>query len=282
MLDAKPEFDDEEDLDEPIPNFVDDEKQEPIIKELDPPKAFDLPKGVLRQGDSFLVHPASLLHRIAQGENLHPISRAAFFITVVMGAAYGAVMGGSNWLQGSPIPWGTEFLIMLSTAVKVPCLFLITLAIVVPPIYVSSTFVGAKVKFDQMVALLLVSLAVTATTLASMASVAFFFSITTTSYTFIKVLHVTFFAYAGLAGLTYLTRGFNRIVGTKQGNSPMGLFTAWLLLYMFVGTQLAWVMRPFVGEPNMQFTLFRPREGNFYENMWTSFWSLIEFGPILD
>ncbi len=241
-----------------------------------PPEPFALPKGVLRQGDSFLVNPDGLLDRIAKGEDLHPISRSAFFITIVMGAAYGAVMGGSNWLQGSAIPWGTEFMIMLSTAVKVPVLFLVTLAIVVPPIYVSSTFVGARVRFDQMTALLLVSLAVTSTTLASMASVAFFFSITTTTYTFIKVLHVVFFAYAGLAGLSYLMRGFNQAIAKKHRKNNGWLFTAWLFLYMFVGTQLAWVMRPFVGAPNMEFTLFRPREGNFYENMYWSFIELLD------
>ena len=78
---------------------------------------------------------------------------------------------------------------------------LLTLAIVLPPIYVSNAFVGAQLLFRQMLAMLLGSVAITVTVLSSMATVAFFFALTSRSYDFIKLLHVLFFAYAGLTGL---------------------------------------------------------------------------------
>lgn len=239
-------------------------------------EAYTLPRGFLRQSDSFLTSPRGVLDRIVLGNDLHALSRAAFFVTVAMSAFYGIVMGGTNFFQGSAHAFSTEFVIMVATAVKVPCLFLITLAIVVPPVYVSSTFAGARVRFDQMVALLLVSIAVTATVLASMGSVALFFSITTRSYAFIKVLHVAFFAYAGVAGLSYLIRGYGMIINENEARPNPLLFPAWLLLYMFVGTQLAWVMRPFVGNPGMEFQLFRPFTGNFYENVWASIVEVVQ------
>jgi hypothetical protein len=37
---------------------------------------------------------------------------------------------------------------------------------------------------------------------------------------------------------------------------------------------MAWVLRPFVGNPNQPFTWFRPRRGNFFEAVVTALQSL--------
>ena len=42
------------------------------------------------------------------------------------------------------------------------------------------------------------------------------------------------------------------------------LIKAWLFLYGFVGSQLGWTLRPFVGSPDEPFALFREIESNFY------------------
>jgi hypothetical protein len=42
------------------------------------------------------------------------------------------------------------------------------------------------------------------------------------------------------------------------------LLYLWLLLYAFVGTQLGWTLRPFFGDPDKAFVLFRAIDGNFY------------------
>jgi hypothetical protein len=47
----------------------------------------------------------------------------------------------------------------------------------------------------------------------------------------------------------------------------MTLIRIWVLLFGFVGTQLAWTLRPFVGEPDHDFEIFRSIEGNFYVNI---------------
>jgi hypothetical protein len=45
----------------------------------------------------------------------------------------------------------------------------------------------------------------------------------------------------------------------------------WIVIFGFVGTQMAWSLRPFVGSPELGFELFREgREGNFYKAVWTS------------
>jgi hypothetical protein len=37
-----------------------------------------------------------------------------------------------------------------------------------------------------------------------------------------------------------------------------------LVLYGLVGAQMGWVLRPFIGDPEQAFTLFRAREANFF------------------
>jgi hypothetical protein len=44
----------------------------------------------------------------------------------------------------------------------------------------------------------------------------------------------------------------------------MTLLYIWILLFGFVGTQLAWTLRPFFGSPGMKFSLYREINGNFY------------------
>jgi hypothetical protein len=44
----------------------------------------------------------------------------------------------------------------------------------------------------------------------------------------------------------------------------MTLLYIWILLFGFVGTQLAWTLRPFFGSPGRPFSLYRQIDGNFY------------------
>jgi hypothetical protein len=44
----------------------------------------------------------------------------------------------------------------------------------------------------------------------------------------------------------------------------MTLLNIWILLFGFVGTQLAWTLRPFFGSPGEPFEIFRDINGTFY------------------
>ncbi|MER6594616.1 hypothetical protein ABT214_22750, partial [Micromonospora purpureochromogenes] len=67
--------------------------------------------------------------------------------------------------------------------------------------------------------------------------------------------------YAG-AGRPWATPPVRR--GESERPASMTLLYVWILLFGFVGTQLAWTLRPFVGSPGEDFALFRSIEGNFY------------------
>jgi len=225
------------------------------------------PKGFWRRIDYLLHHPHHITESLKQDVGLWQLAGIFFLISLAMSLLYGGVMGATNLLQGSGMSIGDKCLMIVSSALKVPVLYLVTLAIVFPPVYVSNAFVGARLSIRQMLALVLWALAVTVTVLASMATVAAFFSLTSRSYSFIKLLHVGVFAYAGLAGLSCLIRTLQRLLPTGMKTTPRPLLALWLILYIFVGTQMAWVLRPFVGSPNMRFQVFRPRQGNFYESV---------------
>jgi hypothetical protein len=49
--------------------------------------------------------------------------------------------------------------------------------------------------------------------------------------------------------------------------ASMILLYVWILLFGFVGTQLAWTLRPFFGSPTKPFELFRDIEGTFYSDI---------------
>jgi hypothetical protein len=42
------------------------------------------------------------------------------------------------------------------------------------------------------------------------------------------------------------------------------VFRIWVIVFALVGAQMEWVLRPFIGSPNLPFTWFRGRESNFF------------------
>jgi len=55
--------------------------------------------------------------------------------------------------------------------------------------------------------------------------------------------------------------GYLTVRSGNEYNSK--IVRAWTLIYIFVGTQLAWILRPFIGDPG-SFAWFRHIGGNFY------------------
>ncbi len=52
-----------------------------------------------------------------------------------------------------------------------------------------------------------------------------------------------------------------------ERSGSMTLLYIWILLFGFVGTQLAWTLRPFFGDPGQPFSLFRHIDGTFYADI---------------
>ncbi|MFC3503966.1 hypothetical protein ACFOOK_23765 [Micromonospora krabiensis] len=293
-------------------------------------------------------------------------------------ACYGAVLGAFH-----------SVLMALTSAIKLPLLFLITLAICLPTLYLFNLVFGARLSVRQSLALVMVAITVTAMLAVAFAPISLFFLITAPDYGFFKLLNVAILTLSAIVGLRFLTGGMQvlnqhgllspatssaapatvapaavaapaastvpaaepaavpvgatangaapvaagaapatpaaatadatapapatadatapapaaavaapvpaqhvpalvgaHVTGPYRGGYPAGqrpwatppnrhddpgqrptsmtLLYIWILLFGFVGTQLAWTLRPFFGDPGQDFALFRSIDGNFY------------------
>lgn len=182
-------------------------------------------------------------------------------IIFVLSAFHGLTMGVSS-----------GFLQMLSAALKVPVLYLATLAVCFPMLYVVNVIMGSRLSFLQTLALILLAMALNAILLAACSPIALFFSITGSGYHFLKLLHVAIFAFSGAWGMMGLWRGLDAMCETSDlyPRQAVRILQIWIVIFAFVGTQMAWSLRPFIGAPSMGFQVFREQESNFYQGVWTS------------
>jgi hypothetical protein len=208
---------------------------------------------------------------------------------VLLGMVYGLCMGIYALLRGD----SASLLQFISGMVKVPALFLLTLLVTFPSLYVFNALVGSRLNPGALWRLLTSSVALNMAILASFGPIVAFFSLSTTSYSFMLLLNVLVFAAAGGLGLKFLLRTLHRLSlnqpdGTPpfitEGQDSVGpldnpsrsaparqvtmLFRCWIVVFGLVGSQMAWVLRPFLGCPDQPFSFFRARESNFFEAVW--------------
>ncbi len=191
---------------------------------------------------------------IRDGIELRAKLKAMLVSSIAFFALYGAVMGSTHSL------WQA-----LSSAVKLPILFLATLFVCAPTLYFFNVLYGSNQSLTQNVALILTAITVTAVLLLSFAPISLFFLLTTSHYQFFKLLNVIIFTVSGGMGIAFLGQGM-RIVsaGGRTGDSARRwVLRMWMVVYAFVGSQMAWTIRPFIGAPSIKFELFRQLGGNF-------------------
>jgi hypothetical protein len=283
-------------------------------------------RGTMASGKQLIIERilrdrAGIWDQIIAERDLPKLILRMLLTSVISLAAYGAVLGASNgWLQA------------LVSTVKLPLLFLATLAICLPTLYLFNLVFGARLSVLQACALIMVAITVTAVLTFAFAPISLFFLITARSYAFFKLLNVAILALTALVGLRFLTSGMralnehvvestfaNQVVVTADvsqrelvsatvggaaqaptngdaraarqnqsaaeaqapqpaaGDRPasMLLLYIWILLFGFVGTQLAWTLRPFFGDPGQPFELFRDISGTFYSDILSTLGSLL-------
>ena len=204
---------------------------------------------------SLLRDRSLFLEEVRAGIRLDRKNTALFICSSLFFAIYGAIIGSfHSWEQA------------LSSAVKLPALYLITLIICFPTLYFFNILFGSQRTFGQHFAMLLTSVAVISVLLFSFAPITLFFLISTFNYQFFTLLNVAILSITGFIGIKFLYQGMRLMAeaDTEGIEIRMRLLRFWLILYAFVGTQLAWTLRPFFGRPGTSFVLFRELDGNFY------------------
>jgi len=192
---------------------------------------------------------------VAAGEGLAAKLRYSTLTLVGFCALYGAAAGAYAGAAQA-----------VAAAIKLPALFLGTLAICFPGFFVVQVLVGSRLKLAQVLALILGALALSAILLAAVVPVTVFFLLTGANYYFLTLLHVVIVLSAGLVGMITLHEGL-AFACEQRGVYPkkaMAIMKVWAVLFAFVGIQMAWNLQPFVGDRGQPFRLFRHNEGNFY------------------
>jgi hypothetical protein len=207
---------------------------------------------------------------IRDGIEIQNKLKAMLVSSIAFLALYGAVLGSTHSL------WQA-----LSSAAKLPILFLATMVVTSPTLYFFNVLFGSTQSLKQNTALILTAITVTSVILLAFAPIALFFLLTTSHYQFFKLLNVAIFAIAGLVGVSFLNQGMRVVSSSGKGQENAGarrrVVRLWVIVYAFVGSQMAWTLRPFIGAPSMAFELFRQLGGNFYTNIFASLGEILGF-----
>jgi len=191
------------------------------------------------------------------------------------GAAYGFTLG--LWQWGTVHP--------LYVAIKIPLLFLLTAVGNGILNGMLAQLLGLPLSFRESYAAILASFAIIALILGSLSPVIAFLVLNTPAmaghgvrvgYSFTMVLHVSLIAFAGVMANLRLY-GLLRHLAPSRAAAVRGLF-AWLAGNLLLGSQLSWILRPFIGSPGLAVQFLRPHafEGSFFEALWKSLSVLID------
>lgn len=187
-------------------------------------------------------------------------------IILLLASFYGLVMGSYN-----------SFAQAMLTGLKVPALLLLALTICFPAFYVIQYMLGSKLSLIQMINTVLSGFVVLTTIMASFAPIVIFFMITGNNYAFLKLLHVGIFIFSGIFGMFTIIEALKFSCEKKNVYPKIGIniFRIWIVIFAFVGMQLAWNLRPFVGDRHLALEIFREKEGNFYLAVFQSMGDLL-------
>jgi len=225
--------------------------------------------GFLQLLDKILRQRDQLLEEIMAGNEVRRQLRSFLFVILVLSAVYGMTMG----TEAMTVSLQRGLLQLITSALKVPLLYLLSLLVCFPVLFIVLVLMGARLRFGQTLALILLAVALNSVLLVSCAPIILFFTFTGSNYHFVKLLHVAIFSFSGFWGMLSLWQGL-RITCEKSDLYPkqsIRILKVWVLIFGFVGTQVAWSLRPFVGDPGQPYQLFRQSQAsNFYEGVWKS------------
>lgn len=194
-----------------------------------------------------------LHHETLLGVELRPKLRALARYAVVGAALYGLTMG----VYHSPAQ-------ALLSAVKTPLLFLVTLAICLPALHFVGLLFGATTRVAQTLTAVLSGITRTCVLLGALSPIPLLFAVSRASYRFQLLLHVAIFGFCGVAGIRSMMTGLTDVPdGAHATPISRDVLRAWIVLYMFVGAQTAYLLSPFIGR-EATLHLINPHRGSVF------------------
>ena len=219
----------------------------------------------------FDLHEAGVLLRgepepIAAWTRGWSARRALFYMTLIAAGAglYGASMG--CWR-------GPEQAIY--SAIKLPIVVLLTTFGNALLNGMLAPLLGLNIPFRQSFSAIVMSFTIAAAILGAFSPLIAFMvwnapdlaskSLSGSAYNFILLTHVSAIALAGFTGNARLFQLLARLGGGRA--VAFRVLCAWLASNLFLGSQLSWILRPFIGSPLLPVEFVRKAafHGNFFE-----------------
>jgi hypothetical protein len=152
-------------------------------------------------------------------------------------------------------------------------LLLVTFCLALPSFFVMNTLLGVREDFGLALRALLETQAGVAMILVSLAPLTLFFYFSSSNYEAAVLFNFLMFSLASLCAQKVLRRHYRVLI--ERHSIHRQLLWAWLFCYGFIGVQLGWVLRPFVGAPDAPVRFFREGAwGNVYEVLFGMLWKL--------
>jgi len=198
----------------------------------------------------------------------------AFYVAVIylFGGVYGITIG----LWRAPLQG-------FYMAIKFPLLIIIMVLMTSISNWILSINLGLRMPYLRFLSLMFLIYSITVVILASLTPILFFILLNTpglpsknanTSVAILTLLQIIFIALAGF--LSHL-RMASYLKITHPGIPSLKIISVWIALNLFIGTQLSWVLRPFIGSPYhpVEFLREHPLKGNFYIDTYTKILDLL-------
>jgi hypothetical protein len=202
---------------------------------------------LLRDPDTILRHSRSPRQQAS-------LARTSLLLIALGGAAFGAAVG--SYRGDMQLCWA---------ALKLVAATLATLAVCGPAFVVLAAAFGRRWSLRTTLALMLAAGARSSLVLLAFTPVVWLAIDLGTPYGIIKALATISYGIAGLSALALMTRGLG------DGPGKRGAIASFVLVFLVVGAQSAWLLRPFLGDPRDEVVPFLAHgrlEGGVIGSLW--------------
>ena len=204
------------------------------------PNPFAAVEAILRQ-------PRCIMYQLRQ-PGPGPLIGSMVLVALLCAFVYGAVVG--TFSMGVQL-WAAP--------VKIAGGLLVTALICLPSLYIFTCLSGSQARLTEICGLVAGLLMLMTILLVGFAPVAWLFSQSTESATWMGSLHLVFWVVATYFGLRFLENGFSH----TQARSAAGLNT-WIVIFVLVAVQMTTALRPIVGTSST----FFPAEKKLFWSYW--------------
>jgi hypothetical protein len=202
-----------------------------------------------------LRNPSEVAGDCREDRGLASIAASALAVIVAGAILFGAAAG--SWRGGAQIAYA---------AVKLPLVTVATLAVCVPAFHAIAAVFGRPWSLRSAVAIMLVAGARFSLVLVAATPVLWLTINLGAPYDAVKLLASLAYALGGLAALVLVVRGLG------PGPGRLATVLTFVGVFLVVGGQMAWILRPYMGTPGREDITFftREREGGLAYQLWVS------------